>query len=458
MTARRGLLAMAGLVSAALLITACGSSAPSSDAGPTAGSTPATSGSTTAPGDTGSSGNSSEPVAITYLHRLPDGEGMTKVSDIVAKWNADHPDIQVKATKFDGAAAEMITKLEADVKAGTAPCLAQLGYSEVPSMFTKGMLEDVTAEADKYKDNFSAGTYTLMTVGGKTVGLPQDSGPLVYYYNKTEFDKLGITVPTTADEFTQAAATAAKQGKYIAAFEPDEAQNWLSAQAAAAGATWYSVDGDKWKVDADGSATQVVAKFWQGMLDDKTALVENRWGDGFKTALLDQKLIGTIGAAWEAPLLSDGMKDSANVGQWAVAPLPQFGDKPMTGPDGGSGVAVIKGCEHPAQAVEFANWFNTQIPDLVSQGLVVAAKGDMATPDEVKKFYGGQEVFSELAKANTELNPNFPYIPTFPAINSDMSAAADQAGKGEATVADVFAAAQKASVKSLKDAGLPVAE
>ena len=60
-------------------------------------------------------------VNITYMHRLPDSEGMTLVNDIVAKWNKEHPNIQVKATKFDGNAADMIKKLETDVKAGKAP-------------------------------------------------------------------------------------------------------------------------------------------------------------------------------------------------------------------------------------------------------------------------------------------------------------------------------------------------
>lgn len=396
------------------------------------------------------------PVELSYLHRLPDGEGMTKVADIVAQWNTDHPNIKVTATKFDGKAAEMITKLESDVKAGQAPCLAQVGYAEVPALFTKGLLEDVSTEAAKYKDNYSAGTFAMMTVGEKTTGLPQDSGPLVYYYNKAEFDKLGIKAPTTLAELTTAAKTAAGKGKFVVAFQPDEAQYGLSAQAAAAGGQWFSVQDDKWKVDANGDASQKVAAFWQDLIDSKATLVEQRWGDGFKKALIDQKLIGTIGAAWEAPLLSGDMAGTPNEGQWAVAQLPAFGDTPMTGPDGGSGVAVLKGCAHKAEAMEFNNWFNTQIDALVSQGLVVAAKGTMTTPDAVKKFYGGQDVFAELGKANEALNPNFPYIPTFPAIGADMAAAADKAGKGEGKVADVFEAAQNASVKSLKDAGLPV--
>lgn len=398
-----------------------------------------------------------EAVTIEYIHRLPDGEGMTKVADLAKQWNDANPDIQVTTTKFDGKAADLVTKIEADVKAGTASCLAQAGYAEVPSLFTKGLVEDVTAEAEKYKANYSEGAYTLMTVGGKAVGLPQDGGPLVYYYNKAEFDRLGLSVPTNLDEFKATAKKAAEQGKFIAAFQPDEAQYWLSAQAAAAGGTWYSAENDQWKVDANGAASQTVAALWQELIDAKAVLVTNRWEDGFKGALNDQSLIGTVGAAWEAPLLSGDMADSPNVGQWAVAQLPAYGDTAMTGPDGGSGVVVLKGCEHPAEAMKFNDWFNTQIDGLVSQGLVVAAKGAMKTPDAIKEFYGGQDVFAELAKANEALNPNFPYIPTFPAIGGEMAKAADNAGQGSGKVADVFTAAQDASVKSLQDAGLPVA-
>jgi multiple sugar transport system substrate-binding protein len=398
------------------------------------------------------------PVTLEYLHRLPDGEGMTAVADIVARWNADHPGIQVKATKFDGKAGDLTAKLEADVKADKAPCLAQVGYGEVPSLFTKGLFEDVSKEAARYEDNYSAGTYSLMTVGDATVGLPQDSGPLVYYYNKAAFQKLGLTVPTTGAEFEETAQQAASKGKFIAAFLPDEAQYWLSAQAAASGATWYSVKDNAWSVDTTSGGSAKVAALWQKLIDTKSALVEPRWGDGFKGALRDGTLIGTVGAAWEAPLLAGDMADTPNVGAWAVAQLPKIGDEALSGPDGGSGVAVLKGCDHPEQAMEFNNWFNTQIDDLVSQGLVVAAKGNMKTPDAVKAFYGGQDVFAELAAANAALNPDLTYIPTFTAIGADMSAKADEAGRGQAKVADVFTAAQNASVTSLTDAGLPVAK
>lgn len=432
------------IVTALLGVTACSTDTDT-------GTSDSTSGSTAAAGP-------AEPVTISYMHRLPDGEGMTKVADIVAKWNDDNPDIQVDATKFDGEASEMITKLKADVAADTAPCLAQLGYAEVPTMYSEGMLEDVTDEAGQYVGNFSDGAVALMTVGGQTVGLPQDTGPLVYYYNAAEFEKLGLEVPTTSDELAAVATKAAESGKYAVAFEPDEAQYWLSGQAAAAGAAWFTAEDGKWKVDVTDEGTATVADFWQGLIDSDSTLVANRWGDEFKQALTGQDLIGTIGAAWEAPLLAGDMAGSANDGQWAVTELPKFGSEQLTGPDGGSGVAVLKGCEYPAEAMEFNNWFNTQIDDLVSQGLVVAATGTMTTPESIKEFYGGQDVFAVLAAATDTLSPDFVYIPGFPAVNGPMTQAADAAGKGNAPVMDIFTTTQTESVAVLKDAGLPVSE
>src|SRR5699024_1317664 len=137
-------------------------------------------------------------------------------------------------------------------------------------------------------------------VGDAVVGLPQDVGPLVYYYNEAELAALGIEVPTDLASFQEAARTAAAAGKYIAAFTPDEALYWLSAQSAAAGDTWFSTEGDEWVVTADGEGAQVVADFWQSMLDEGTVLVDQRWADGFTQSLVSGELIGHIGAAWEA--------------------------------------------------------------------------------------------------------------------------------------------------------------
>lgn len=402
-------------------------------------------------------GSDGEPVTLTYHHRLPDGEGMTPVNDIVAKWNEENPDVQVEATKFDGEADEMALKLETDINSGEGPCLAQVGYGEVPDLFVKGLLQDVGQEAQQYENNYADGAYAMMDVGGTVVGLPQDTGPLVYYYNKAAFDELGIEVPTTAEELSEAASETAGQEQYALAFTPDEAHYWLSGQAAAAGDTWFAPDGEEWVVDTDGDGTEVVAEFWQELVDNEETLVQERWGDGFTQALTDGSLIGHIGGAWEAGILLEPLDGTEDEGQWRVAQLPSFGNGDVTGPNGGSGVAVMDGCEHPAEAMEFNDWFNSQVDDLATQGLVVASNNTPSTPEQISRQFGGQDVYEEMNTANEALNADFVYPPGFSSVSA-INSTASHAGDGSVPVSEVFSDAQTTSVEALENLGLSVAE
>ena len=407
--------------------------------------------------NTSDSASSGKPVTIEYMHRLDNGTDMATVAEIAERWNEENPDIQVKTTKYDGAATDMILKLETDVKAGNAPCLAQVGYSEAPQLYVKGLLADVTAEAEKYEENYSGGAFAGMRVGDVVVGLPQDVGPLVYFYNEAEFEKLGIDAPETIEDLTADSAAAAAAGKYLTAFSADEATHWLAAQSAAAGDTWFSTEGDDWVVSTEGEGSQTVAAFWQNLLDNNQTLKADRWGEPFTQALNSGSLIGHIGAAWEAGFLLDSLDGTPAEGQWRIAQLPDFGAGQMTGPDGGSGVAVLKGCEHPAEAMKFNDWFNTQIDDLSSQGLVVAADGTPETPEKMLRQFGGQDVLAELATATANMNPEFPYAPGFSTLSS-MTETAAAVVAGEKKVADIFTTAQQTAVKSLTDLGLSVAE
>ena len=396
-------------------------------------------------------------VNITYMHRLPDSEGMTLVNDIVAKWNKQHPDIQVKATKFDGKASDMIKKLETDVKSGEAPDLAQVGYAEVPEVFTKGLLQDVTDEAAKYKDDFASGPFALMQVDGKTYGLPQDTGPLTYFYNAAEFEKLGITVPKTADELIETAKKTAAQGKYIMTFTPDEAMMMMSGQAGASG-PWYKVDGNSWVVNTQTKGSKAVADVYQQLIDNKAALTNPRWDASFDNSIQSGQLIGTVAAAWEAPLFIDSA-GGTGAGEWKVTQLGDwFGNAGKTGPDGGSAVAVLKNSKHPKEAMEFLDWFNTQVPDLVSQGLVPAATTeDAETPSEWSTFFGGQDIMKEFKTANNNMG-DFTYMPGFSAVAAKMNETAAKATDGSGKVADIFSDAQTTSVDTLKNFGLSVSE
>ena len=139
------------------------------------------------------------------------------------------------------------------------------------------------------------------------------------------------------------------------------------------------------------------------------------------------------------------------IGDW-------FGNGTKTGANGGSGVAVLKGSKHPAEAMEFLDWFNTQVDDLVSQGLVVAATtADAKTPQKWSDYFSGQDVMAEFKTANDNMG-DFTYMPGFSAVGAAMKQTAAKAADGSAKVSDVFDTAQKTSVDTLKNLGLSVKE
>ena len=118
----------------------------------------------------------------------------------------------------------------------------------------------------------------------------------------------------------------------------------------------------------------------------------------------------------------------------------------------------MKGCEHPKEAMEFLDWFNTQVADLVSQGLVPAAvTEDAKTPDKWAEFFGGQDIMAEFKTANNNMG-DFTYMPGFSAVSAAMKETAAKALDGSAKVSDIFSVAQSTSVETLKNMNLSVKE
>ncbi|MCI7550838.1 MAG: extracellular solute-binding protein [Actinomycetaceae bacterium] len=397
--------------------------------------------------------NGGDAVTIEYLHRLDNADTAVKVQTIVDRWNAENPDIQIKPTKFDGKAQELIKKVQTDTDAGNAACLYQAGYADLAELYVSGLVQDVSEYASQYKDHFNAGPFESMAVNGQYFGLPQDTGPLVYFYNKAAFEELGLSVPTTAAEFIETAKAAAEQGKYIAAYEGDEGAQIFSAMTAAAGGQWFSTDGDAWTVDTTDAGSAAVADFWQQLLDSNAVKVVGRWAEDWAPTLASGELIGTIGAAWEAPILAGEAPEQA--GDWAIAQLPDLGAGAASGPDGGSGVVVSKTCEFPEQAMKFNDWFNTQVDDLATQGLVVAATAAPAAP-EYAAFFGDQDVVAEFNTANTNMKP-FTFIPGWSVPQGYLSGEGGAAGgDGSMKIADVFAQGGENAKQALTDLGLTV--
>ncbi|SOD89972.1 ABC transporter substrate-binding protein [Streptomyces sp. Ag109_G2-15] len=298
----------------------------------------------------------SGPVSLTYWTWTP---GMDKVVDLWNKGPGKTDKITVTVKK-QASGDTLVTKILTAHKAKKAPDLVQAEYQALPTLVSNDALADISKEVGDAKSKFADGVWQQTTLGTDAVyAVPQDIGPMMFYYREDLFKKYGLTVPTTWEQFAETARALKKKA-------PDKALTTFSANdsglfaglAQQAGAKWWTTSGDKWKVAINDAATQKVAKFWGGLV--KEGVIDNQpmYQPAWNKALNTGKEIAWVSAVWAPGTLTTAAPDTK--GKWAMAPLPQWSlDQDVTGSWGGSSTAVTTDSQHQAAAAKFAAWLNT---------------------------------------------------------------------------------------------------
>jgi multiple sugar transport system substrate-binding protein len=138
-----------------------------------------------------SNGSSGSPAAgqkatLTFLSWVPN------MDKIVAVWNKENPDIQVRFSKAAGGDAEL-TKLLTEGKAKTMPDIAQVEYQSLPTMVTNNYLADISQYSASLKSDYPTGLWDQVTLGTSSLyGVPQDAAPLAFFYRKDLFQQYGL--------------------------------------------------------------------------------------------------------------------------------------------------------------------------------------------------------------------------------------------------------------------------
>ncbi|MFJ8670098.1 ABC transporter substrate-binding protein [Streptomyces sp. NPDC093600] len=401
----------------------------------------------------------SGPVSLTYWAWAPN---MDKVA---ALWNRKHPDIKVTVQK-QASGDDLVTKIITASKAHQAPDLVQAEFQALPTLVSNDALADISEEVGDVKDEFAPGLWQQTTLGGDAVyAVPQDSGPMMFYYRTDLFQQYGLKVPTTWDEF---AATA----KALKAKAPDKALTTFSSNdsglfaglAQQAGARWWTTEGQKWKVGIDDPATRKVADFWGGLVEEGVIDNQPMYTPAWNKALNTGQQIGWVSAVWAPGTLTTAAPDTK--GKWAMAPLPQWDTtKPATGSWGGSTTAVTTDSKHKAAAAEFATWLNTDpeaLAALVKEAGIYPAATAAQTGGALAKapdFFANQPDFyaraASIAKttAPAAWGPNVNVAYTF--FKDEFGKAAK--AKTKARFGDALTAMQAATVADLKKQGFEVA-
>lgn len=139
-------------------------------------------------------------VEITWWHTFTEGQEAT-LQEIIAEFNEANPEITVVAEPqpYDG----FLAKVYEAVSTGTGPNLIFNYASEAAQYVPDGLIVDQSKymESD-YQARVSESIYAESTGfedGGLYAVAVQSTGPILFY-NKTMYDKLGLTAPKTWDE------------------------------------------------------------------------------------------------------------------------------------------------------------------------------------------------------------------------------------------------------------------
>lgn len=375
------------------------------------------------------------------------------MKDIIADFESKNPNITVKFNNT-GTAADTSTALQNAIAAGNgAPDVVMLEDPTVTQFaVSEGLVSLSDFGGDDLKDDFAAGPWNKVQYNGSPYALPIDSGPEMFFYNKSVFDKAGITEPpTTWDEYYEDAKKVRATGAYMTNvsgssndYQPFTAQAWQ------AGAEPWKVDGTNITINmTNDEGMKRYIDFQQKLIDeDLIDTKTSNWSDDWNHGLNDGSIASLTIGAWMPINLKSGAPDQK--GNWRVAPLPQWnkGDN-VSAEDGGSALSITSQSEKKEAAYTFIEYMThgdgaKLMADTGTFPSLIKLLQDEDFIGQTDDYFGGQKVNEILATAAALPVSEFQYLPYNPFAQSTYGDEIGQAYQGKKTLADAMASyAQK---------------
>ncbi|MZD04784.1 extracellular solute-binding protein [Streptomyces sp. SID5785] len=400
--------------------------------------------------------------------RDPDGQltfwsALRGTDTLVAAWNKAHPDDQVRYSPMTSGLAGGNAKLSNAARAGNAPDIVSLSDSDVPSFAIDGVCADLTDLVTPHlKDRLGPQAWTNGTLDGKVYAIPLDLGPMLLAYRTDILEAHRIDVPTTWDEFREAARRLKRQsGIALTTFHPN-ASNVLAGHAMQSGGQWFAIDGDSWVLDLLGEPTRKVADYWQGLIDEDLLMIAPGSSQQWMSALARGRVAGHLVGPWGMAALAASVPGTA--GRWRVAPLPQWNpDRPLLGTDGVSLHAITADSPRKERAMRFLEWMTTA-PEAIAARLsggrssmfpaapeAVASASRQFEPD----FYDGQDVYALFRDQARHLRTGWTWGPRMQSTATSLHQALARIEYGT-TITDALRTAQAETLPDMRSLGLKV--
>lgn len=341
---------------------------------------------------------------------------------VVDLFNETHDDVQVCWTNA-GQGNDEYTKFSTAIEAKSgAPDVIML-ESEVISSFTirKALVDIGEFGANEVKDKYTEGAWNDVTSGDSVYAIPVDSGPMGMLYRQDLFDKAGIAVPTTWDEFAVAAKQLKDAGTGVLANFPTNGRAFNQALFAQAGSKPFEYDKTKpteVSIDVNDDASKQVLNYWDGLVKDGLVTTDDAFTADYNTSLVDGTYAVYLAAAW-GPGYLQGLSDADDTAVWRAAPLPQWdAANPVQVNWGGSTFAVTEQAKDKKLAAEVAkDIFGTDEAWKIGieQGALFPTYKPILESDYFTNleypFFGGQQINKDVFLAAAAGYSGFTFSP-----------------------------------------------
>ena len=384
------------------------------------------------------------------------------VKDIAKSFEKKYPNVTVKVVNA-GTGNDQYIKLQNAIKAGSGgPDVAQIEYYALPQF----ALGDSLADLGKFgmsdlESKYTTGTWSSVNLNGKLAALPQDSGPMALFYNKAVFDKYGIAVPTTWDEYIAAAKTlhAADPNAYITN-DTGDAGFTTSMIWQAGGQPYKTEKSTDVSIDLQDAGSKKFADTWSGLVEGGLVSPITSWSDEWYKGLGDGSIATLTIGAWMPGNLESGVAQAS--GDWRVAPMPTWEKgQAASAENGGGGDAILKQSKNKLAAAGFLQYMNEGDGTQTS----IAAGGFPSTVADLNSdeflnyespYFGGQKINQVLVQSSKDVVKGWQYLPFQVYSNSIFN---DTVGKSYANKSDLNAgleAWQKATADYGNEQGFTV--
>ncbi|MEU9731504.1 extracellular solute-binding protein [Streptomyces sp. NPDC048002] len=380
---------------------------------------------------------------------------------VAADFQKKYPKVKINLVS-ERSGDKHYTALSNAISAGKGvPDVAQVEYFALGQYsLTKGLADLAPYGADQLASKYTAGPWNAVSEGDAVYGLPMDSGPMALFYNKKVFDKYKIAVPTTWDEYLDAARKLHKADPKVYIANDAGDAGFTTSMLWQAGSRPYQVDGTNVKIDFEDAGAKKFEAVWQKLIDEKLLAPINGWTDDWYKGLGDGSIATLATGAWMPANFVTGVPDAA--GDWRAAALPAWtaGDK-ASAENGGSSLALPALGQNKELAYAFVEYANSGdgVATRVKEGAFPATKAELeSTEFQSTKFdyFGGQEANKIFAESAANVADNWSYLPFQPYANSIFNDTVGKAYVSDTTLADGLKAWQDASVKYGEEQGFTV--